>query len=78
LLLDRVSIYPDRLVDVLEKQLACFAATNTLEELYSSMEAKDMLHRLDPNIWPTKFRCVTVNQEEMRQLRQIENIGRLG
>ena len=74
----RVSIYPDRLVDVLEKQLACFAAANTLEELYSSMEAKDMLLRLDPNIWPTKFRCPTVNQEELRQLRQIENMVRLG
>ncbi len=77
-LLARVSIYPDRLVDVLEKQLACFAAANTLEELYSSMEAKDMLLRLDPNIWPTKFRCPTVNQEELRQLRQIENMVRLG
>jgi len=55
-LLDRVSIYPDRLVDVLDKQLACFTAANTLEELYSSMEAKDMLLPLNPNIWLTKFR----------------------
>ena len=77
-LLDRASIYPDGLVDVLEKRLARFAAANTLEELYSSMEAKDTLLRLDPNIWPTKFRRPTVNQEELRQVRQIEKMKRLG
>jgi hypothetical protein len=77
-LVNRASIYPDRWVDVLEKQLACFAAANTLEELYASMEAKDMLLRLDPNIWPTQFRCATVNQEELHQLRQIKNMVRLG
>ncbi len=76
-LLDRVSIDPDQLVDILEKQLECCAAANALEELYTSTKAEDMLLRLDPNIWPTKFLCTTVNQEELHQLRQIKNMVRL-
>ena len=77
-LLDRATLYPDRLIDFLEKPLECFVTANTLKELYTSLEAKDMVLRLDSNIWPTKYRCATVNQEELAQLRQIKNIVRMG
>jgi len=37
-----------------------------------------MVLRLDSNTWPTKYRCATVNQEELARLRQIKNIIRMG
>jgi len=50
----------------------------TLDELMGALDAAEKLLRLDPDVWPTKYRCATVNQEELRQLRRVDNVVRMG
>ena len=42
------------------------------------MEAGRYLLRLDPEVWPTKFKCATVSPEELLQLRSLTGVVRQG
>jgi hypothetical protein len=78
-LLDRAQIQPGRMtVDGPSAQLENFASSNTLGELYRSLEADERILRLDKEVWPTKYRCATVSLEELDQLRSIREVVRLG
>lgn len=77
-LMERTLIQPGRIMDWLADQLDIFARSNTLEEVFLTLEADKIFFRLDEKIWPTKFRCATVNREELTLLRGIENIVRMG
>ena len=80
-LLDRAHIQPGKLSSpgsgdgVLSPDLS---RVRSLDELLRAMEEGKRLFRLDADVWPTKFRCATVSQEELRKLRRIENVVRLG
>jgi hypothetical protein len=55
------------------------AATATdVNDLFARLEACGFLMRLDETIAPTMFRCATVSQSELENLRRIENLVRLG
>jgi len=78
-LLDRAHIQPGKAADnALGAQLECFAGVKNLEQLCLALEAKGQVLRLDLDVWPTKYRCATVNREELQQLRRIDNVVRLG
>lgn len=78
-LLDRAQLQPGRMADEgLGSQLEDFARAGSLKELFVSLEAHERILRLDPRVWPTKYRCATVSLEELEQLRRIENIVRMG
>jgi hypothetical protein len=78
-LLDRQHIQPGQAADNgLGAQLECFAGVQDLDELFHALEARGQVLRLDPDVWPTKYRCATVNREELAALRRIEKVVRLG
>jgi len=78
-LLDRALIQPGKAAEnALGAQLQCYAGVENLEGLCLALEAKRQVLRLDPDVWPTKYRCATVNREELQQLRRIDNVVRLG
>lgn len=51
---------------------------NSLEEVFLNREQVGEVFRLDPSIWPTKYKCATVDEEEFEQLKRVKNIVRLG
>lgn len=50
----------------------------TVTEVLLALEENGILMRLDKTILPTRYRAATVNQEEVRKLRRVENIIRKG
>lgn len=78
-LLDRAQIQPGRMADGgRTAQMESIAEASNLEELFLSLEAKQLILRLDKSVWPTKYRCATVSLEELDQLRSIRNVVRKG
>jgi hypothetical protein len=76
-LLDRARLAPGNIAKGL-LQMGAFADAETLEELFTALESAGNVLRLDGNVWPTKYRCATVSEEELHQLRRIENVIRQG
>jgi hypothetical protein len=60
----------------LELEVAC-TATSTAD-LFARLEAHGLLHRIDPRVAPTMYRCATVSAAELAQLRRIKRVVRLG
>jgi len=49
-----------------------------VREAVLGMEAGRYLLRLDPEVWPTKFKCATVSPEELLQLQSLTGVVRQG
>jgi hypothetical protein len=58
--------------------LEAAANAQSVQDLFTRLEACGQLMRLDETIEPTMFRCATVSQSELESLRTIENVVRLG
>lgn len=54
------------------------AESESMDELFANLSARGLLIRLDKTIQPTMWRCATVTQAELEQLRQIHTIIRSG
>lgn len=50
----------------------------TAQDIFLSMEKTGGIMRLDKNITPVKWRCSTVNPDELTQLKRIKNVIRKG
>ena len=77
-LLDRGNIHPDGLLLSLGKQQEAMAKSETLQALLLNLEADGMLMRIDESVWAEKYRCATVNREELALLRSVKNVVRAG
>ena len=82
-MLDRASIQPGKLFaqsigQAFVQQIENTAAATSVEDLFQRTEQSGGLLRLDPNIEPTMYRCATVTQAELVQLRRLPNIVRQG
>ena len=82
-LLDRANIQPGpgfaaSVIESIASQMEVSAESATVEELFAGLERTGVLARLDPSVDPTMYRCATVTQAELEQLRRIDNIVRLG
>jgi NAD(P)-binding Rossmann-like domain len=80
--LDRAVIQPG---DGFDESTAAFgrsfqhaAESTSIDDLFDRLEADGALLRLDPEVEPTMYRCSTVTQAELEQLRRIDNVVRLG
>ena len=80
--LDRAQIQPG---DLFEVTAECFinqfrhvAESTSIPDLFARLEADGLLLRLDPTVEPSMYRCSTVTQAELEQLRRITNVIRLG
>ena len=82
-ILDRANIQPGALFansigESFARQTQTLAQAQSLAEVFTELEAQGNLIRLDPDITPTMYRCATVTQMELEQLRRIKNVVRKG
>ncbi len=82
-LLDRANIQPGQLFEqsigkTFVEQTRAIAQSRDIDDLFARMQAGGHLLRLDDTVRPTMYRCATVTQAELTQLRRIANIIRLG
>ena len=82
-LLDRANIQPgklfaDSLGKAFARQTEVFATAESVEDALVKVAEQGGLLRFDDDVWPTMYRCATVTQAELEQLRRISDIIRLG
>ncbi|WFE32057.1 hypothetical protein [Micromonospora sp. WMMD975] len=83
-LIDRATVQPmplRRAEDIAAEYAAKHEAimgAESVSDLFDRLDAVGTLLRISPDERPTAFRCATVSQAELAQLRTIENIVRLG
>jgi hypothetical protein len=63
---------------LLRDNFKAIANSRSIADFFASMEANGHLLRLDETVWPTMWRCATVSQAELEQLRRIKDIIRSG
>jgi NAD(P)-binding Rossmann-like domain len=82
-LLDRAKFQPgplfaDPIAADMGAQIKAIGDAGSVEDLFNRLESAGTLLRVDPRIRPTMFRCVTITQAELVQLRRINDIVRMG
>jgi hypothetical protein len=82
-LLDRATIQPgplfaDQIKASLTARLRAITDAASVEDLFSRLEDAGALLRINPTIRPTMYRCATVTQAELEQLRRITDVVRMG
>jgi hypothetical protein len=59
-------------------QIDAMAQSGSMDELFARLESEGVFFRLDPEVAPTMFRGAVVSEPELRLLRQIEGVVRMG
>ncbi len=59
-------------------QFGAIVEATSPADLFTRLEAKGALLRLDPEVDPTTYRCCTVSRDELALLRTIADVIRLG
>jgi hypothetical protein len=59
-------------------QLEAMAQAETIDDLFTRLESEGVLLRIDPGVSPTTFRGAIVSEAELRLLRGIQNVVRMG
>ncbi|KRR01050.1 hypothetical protein CQ12_27460 [Bradyrhizobium jicamae] len=65
-------------VESLTRQFEALSAAADVADLFERLEASGELLRLDPQVAPTIYRCATITEPELVQLRRIGNVVRKG
>lgn len=60
----------------LQSELICKA--ESVEHLFALLSEHGQLLRIDASVTPQRYRCATVSQAELAELRRIKNVVRLG
>lgn len=82
-LLDREGIQPGKLFSKRRNKdqkslfLSVMSATS-VAGLFENLESSGQLMRLTDKVWPTMYRCATVSQLELKEIRRIQNVIRMG
>ena len=66
------------MMEGLSRQIEAAAQATSVEDLFARLEAGERLVRVDQKVTPTMFRGPTVSADELEQLRQIDDVVRLG
>lgn len=81
-LLDRMTLQPRNLVaetiDSFSTGVEILAQATSLSELFSQLDARKQIFRLDPHVVPTMFRGAILSDTERQALMQIERVVRQG
>lgn len=82
-LIDRALTQPgpafaDAVLPAYVGQYEAVMAATSVDDLFARLEACGRLVRLDPAVRPTMYRCATVSQGELAELRSIRRVVRMG
>jgi len=59
-------------------QMQAVAESESIADLFVRLESAGVLLRLDPDVTPQMFHAATVSQAELKALRRIKNVVRMG
>ena len=59
-------------------QFEAIVEASSVPDLFTRLEAREQLLRIDKAVEPTTYRCAVVSQAELAQLGRIEDVVRLG
>lgn len=65
-------------IEGLTRQFEAIGAAADVADLFARLEAAGELLRLDPKVSPAIYRCATVTEAELAELRRIGNVVRKG
>jgi hypothetical protein len=68
----------DQIKAAFTAQLRAVRDAASVDDLFSRLEEAGALLRIDPAIRPTMYRCATVTHAELKQLRRITDVVRMG
>lgn len=77
-LLDRGAMRPDIVLDTVVEMSRSIAAGSVVQDAFDHLEREGIVFRFDESRTPTKWRCATVNRDELARLRRVEDVVRLG
>jgi hypothetical protein len=60
------------------RQAEAAADAADLDDLFSRLESAGQVARIDNAVTPTMYRCATVSEHELEQLRRVRDVVRLG
>lgn len=75
---DRATVQPGGALETLVTMLEAVADAPDIDELFLRLERAAIVFRVDRDRLPTRWRCATVNREELRKLRSVEDVVRKG
>jgi len=75
---NRHFIMKETMLSNIEVTQGSLCESENVEDFIQRMEKSKLLLRLNSKIWPTKFKCATVNEEEFDKLKLIKNVVRQG
>ena len=59
-------------------QLEAMAQATSVQDLFARLETEEFFLRIDPGVAPTMFRGAVISEAELKLLRRIEDVVRLG
>jgi hypothetical protein len=68
----------ERTAQTIADEVDALALSKTIDEVFERLEATGELMRIDPTIVPTLYHCAAISEGELRELRRIRDIVRLG
>lgn len=82
-LLNRAGVQPTlnfahSTLETITAELEAARDAASVQDLFARLEARRLLLRIDPAVEPTMYRCATVSEAELAQLRRIKRVVRLG
>lgn len=82
-LLNRADVQPTpafaySTLEAITAELEAARDAASVQDLFARLEARRLLLRIDPAVEPTMYRCATVSEAELAQLRRIKRVVRLG
>jgi hypothetical protein len=81
-LANRVRFQPSELIretlEGLALQMEAVAKSETVDEVFAQLNAAGVLLCIDESVTPSAYRCATVTEGELAELRRIERVVRLG
>ncbi|HSS23454.1 MAG TPA: NAD(P)/FAD-dependent oxidoreductase [Mycobacterium sp.] len=75
---DRATVQPAAGISSIVDFVESIAKSGSIDEVYLQLERQNVVCRIDPDLLPTKWRCATIDSDELRKLRTIENVVRMG
>jgi hypothetical protein len=75
---NRSSVQPGLALPTVLAFVESVATPGSIDDVYFRLERQNIVCRVDPTVLPTKWRCATVDYAELKKLRSVENVVRMG
>lgn len=75
---DRATIQPGNALKMIVAQVQSIVNATNVDDVFLRLERQGIVFRIDTQALPTKWRCATVDRDELTKLRRIDNVVRKG